>query len=222
MRCQKSGSFSGFADTSEVSYVPDDGESALVGIAKLMGGIFGWVSTTRTGLLRIGKYKNPALSSPVATITDDTLEAIEDETQLPPAWRVEVEYGRNWTPQDADALSDALSVSDRELYSKPVRLAEYEDAAVKATHKDARVVRIIGYQTTEADAQALAVEAFGVLSQRARVYRSRVERQMFQRQPGDVVNVVSADSDLSAGRHLYVFSLGEDAAERSNDLVLWG
>lgn len=216
------GSFSGFADTSEVAYVPEDGETALQGIANLMAGIFGWVSTTRTGLLRIGKYKNPAISSPVVTITDDTLEVIEDETQLPPAWRVEVEYARNWTPQDSDALSDQLTVAEREIYSEPSRLEIKEDAAIKTLHKDARVVRIIGYQTTQANALALAIEAFGVLSQRARVYRARVDRQMFQRQPGDVVEVRSADSDLSAGSNLYLFSVGEDAAERSNDWGLWG
>ena len=216
------GAFAAFPDASPIGYVVEEAESAVEAIAKLMAGAFGWLSTTHGGLLRIGRYKNPNASAAVVTITDDTLEEIESETQIPPAWRVEVEYARNWTPQDADALSDALSGEDRELYSQPVRIAAYEDAAIKTTHKDARVVTIAGYQVSASDALALATEVFGVLSQRTARYRARVERQMFQRQPGDVVEVISADADLSAGRRLYVTGVAEDAAERSNDWELWG
>jgi hypothetical protein len=217
-------SFSGFPDTREVGIGFAAGEEVTAGdaIARLLAGIWGWVSTTRQGTLRIGKFFAPEVMAPAVTITDDTLDEIEEESSLPPAWRVEIEYARNGTPQDSDALSDQLSAADRELYSQPFRLAAYEDAAVKTTHKDARVVRIASYLASSTDAAALAQEIHGVLSVRRRTYRARVERQMFARQPADVADIISADSDLSTGRHLLILSMAEDAAERMNQWELWG
>jgi hypothetical protein len=61
------------------------------------------------------------------------------------------------------------------------------------------------------------------LKVRRRKFRATgINRQLFTRQPGDVVRIVSGDCGLSAGKNLYLHGLAEVASERTNAWELWG
>lgn len=217
-------SFGAFPETGPVgiAFRGDEAITALEAMSRLVVGAFGYISQTRSGQLRIGKYTNPDVGSPATTITDDTLLSIRDETVRPPIWKVEVGYAQNWTPQDPDSLAGSLTVDTRDLYATPNKTASDDDASLQTTHPDAQLFQIVSYFADEADAQALATEVLGILGRRARLYTLEVARQMFKVHPGAVIRVDSRDSDLAGGRNLFLVSVAEDASTRLNRWEAWG
>lgn len=217
------GSFSAYPDTAPVGFgINVENAVGRTELAFLFAGSFGWVTQSRIGQLQCDQFQDPNVASPLGSADDSVIDSLEDETLIYPAWRVEVRYRRNYAPQDADALSDSLSVAEREAYSQPYRVAAAEDASVKTANPDARVHVIESHYANESDALALATSILAVLKIRRRVYRMRVERKLFQLEPGGRIFVQSSAADLASGRNLLAIAVAEDGASRICDVVLWG
>jgi hypothetical protein len=215
--------FAGFPITDAVGFYTGTREvRVLEAISELMAAADGWASSTRDARLRIGPNVAPEGVAAAEALTDAEIEEISDESMPEPVWRVRVGYQPIWRVQDEDGLAGGVSAADRALYSQERRWATAEDTGVQSTHRSARELEIPAFFADKAPAEAMAAAVLDRLKVRRRRYRCRVPRSVFNRQVGDVLTVTSADSDLEAGRNLWLHELGEVGADRTSELGLWG
>jgi len=94
------------ANPAVVGYYSAAETTVASALDEVLGSIGGWYGFDAAGQLRCGRLDAPA-GSPVATLTEAELLSIErlptsDEGRGLPAWRVNLGYDRNWTPNMSD------------------------------------------------------------------------------------------------------------------------
>ncbi len=216
------GTFANYEPLREVGFHSDDEETVADALERLLHGDRGWHRVTRLARLAIGRFAAPEDQDPVATFTDAQISSLSEGTELAPVWSVKVGYDETCLVQDADSLASSVSAADRLRLSTQYRYAIAEDASIKTLHPDARAITHDSLYVDQADAQDLADETLAMLGKRRRRYSLTRERTVLQRAPGEVIEVVSGDSDLSGGRNLLAVGVAEVGHQRTNDFELWG
>lgn len=189
-------------------YFPGDREIDAAGaMDEVMGGIGGWWTTTRTGLLTVDRLVAPAGGGDTLTARDvlDLDKAQREE--LRPTRRVRVEYQPLGTVQAADALAASLSAEDRLYWSTAARVAApagAEDASVLTRHRLSRDLRIAAAFAASADAETEAVRLQALYGAERGLWTILVRDGAFDYAPGEQITVDLPLEGLDGGRDLVI------------------
>lgn len=195
------------------------------------------------GQWRLLQWTAPA-GAPVAALRD--LRTIDMDLADPvgngdvaPAWRVAVDYGRNWTPQqDADLGGDKTSPTDavrapggraglaaRAWLARETRSVTVEDAAIKTAHPSAIELRLSSLLADATQAGNFATARHGLYSvaRRKTTLTQRLSaEQLATVRPGAVVTVEGDRWGYAGGRLMRVAGALIDQATRQAQLTVWG
>ncbi|PWC96970.1 hypothetical protein [Azospirillum sp. TSO5] len=219
----------GAAASSAVGMYLTETTTALQVLDYLVPSVGGYYSSTRRGLLTVGRLREPAATS----ATDPTIALVIDDQDIEPGslkvepvpsppYRWEIGYARNWTGQvNASQLDQQFISTDRRSFM----LSEYRvEASVQATTQArnllSKPLRSDTAIDQRADAAAEALrrrDLFGVP-------RVKVTLQM-QTQPFalELNDEVWLDSEINGiNRSLVIIGLDESARTSSVSLTLWG
>jgi hypothetical protein len=199
----------------------------------IAGSAGAWWIGDRLGRLAMGRLElpvgEPAMTVDTSLILDGSsgIELLGGENDGQPAYRVTVEWGHNWTVQDADQLAGvALPLKNyRALEYRSVKFpaTEAEEAAIKAVSPNAVDITVTTQLAAESDALALAAVLFE---------RYRVARDVYQvsvpseRVPeldlGDLVRLQVPRFGLAGGKLFRVIGQVVDLARNVTTFILWG
>jgi hypothetical protein len=195
------------------------------------------------GKWRITQWTAP-VGTPVATLRE--LRTIDMDLADPvgngdvaPAWRVVLDYGRNWTVQaDADLGGDKTSPSDsvrapggraglaaRAWLGQEMRSVPVDDAAIKTDYPPAIELRLTSLLADATQASNFATSRFGLYSV-ARQMTTLTQRldatQIGTVRPGAVVMVYGDRWGYANGRLMRVAGALIDQAAKRAQLTVWG
>jgi hypothetical protein len=194
-------------------------------IAQTLGAFWG---IDRTGVFRLQRLVAPA-GAPVLSFTQNSLEGLDrvatsDEDRGVPLWRVTLNYGRNYTVQDAQTLAGSVTAARRSQLGQEWRTVKVEDAAVKTVHRLAPELTIDTLYTTEADA---TTEATRVLTLR-KVRRDRIhftvpfDSSTATLDLGVLISVAYPRFGYTAGKLFTTIGVDPDARARRMLVTAWG
>lgn len=182
----------------------------------IMAGIIGWWCESAAGKIIAGVHNQPVEPS-VMTLTDVEILSCSLEAVIPPAWRIRVEYKRNWHP--GTQFFSAVTEAETQAQSAPGIIAPpREDASIKTANPRAVDIPLVrSLLVTEIDAltiQDRAHQAFGV---ERRLYSVSA----FLTTPPDLFAVVRLTyKDINT--LCRVFSVGRSVGGGPHQLQLWG
>jgi len=216
------------ANSAEAGYFLNGTEVArqvMDAVAASIGAAY-WVDAA--GVLRMAQLQAPAGSS-VATLTraeiqSISVEPIDDPGRGVPAWRVELDYRRYWTPQDRNVATAAGAARIADL-AQPYRRVSQQDAAISAKWLNSPTLTM---QTLLDDATVAQAECDRRLAQykALRLFLTVTAKVsdavLAALVPNAVITITYFRFGLSAGRQFRV--LGVKARLLDNVVVLgcWG
>lgn len=181
----------------------------------ITAGAGGWYQFGDDQKFRVGVIAAPG--TPVAALTDVNIVALRLVGIIPPAWRIRVEYRRNFDPP-SNLLEGVTDAEAAALQATGVTAPAYENEAIKVAEPRAVDVPLISTLfVNEADAVAvrdrLAV-AFGV---ERRLYEVTCRLDTVLK----LYDTVSVDYQMVSGNYR-VHSVLRSIGEGSVRLILWG
>lgn len=213
-------------------------EEATVGEAvdRAAESVQAYWTVRRDGTFFLGQLSDPALGSPVATLTNEDILDVPsgferfspaDHAKGLPAWRVLYQYApRTYRSAQAD-FAGAVGVGARASFSMPYQTEVADDSAVLTKHPLAPefvVNSIAAYDPF--DTTSLTDEAERILDLR------KVDRELYQVpvpltaalqfELGDVVAIQLLRLGLDAGKNFLVLGIAESYASEIAILELWG
>jgi len=111
----------------------------------LADSIGGWFLPDAAGVFQFGIVDLPTQlmqggNVPVMTLTRrnwlDSIERVpvNDQNENIPAFSVELQHTRNWTPQDSGSLADAVGITDRLFFTNQYRSSRKTNDSIKELH----------------------------------------------------------------------------------------
>ncbi|MFD1627645.1 hypothetical protein [Azospirillum griseum] len=202
---------------------PEDSSTCADVMTKLLRGCCGWGGFSRKGLFALGSTR--LATGPAIGVYEDPDIKAAVPVDLPeelatPAWRWQVGYDRNWTPQSADLAG--LVTEDRKKWLKEERrLAEITNATTKSFYqKPSDPDPIEGYFRDRDDAQRLAVELEAMWRSPRGLYRVTLGNQCFARDLGDVVQITYPRWRLKLAPLATVVAISEDAEDDQSEMTI--
>lgn len=223
--------FTAFASTAPatVGMYLTETTTAIEVLDYLVPSVGGYYSSTRRGLLTLGRLREPAATS----ATDPTISLVVDDQDIEPGslkvepvpsppYRWEIGYARNWTGVVNASQLDQQNIS---VFRRAFMLSEYRvepsvQATTQARNLLSKPLRSDGAMDQQTDAAAEALrrrDLFGVP-------RVKVTLQM-QTQPFalELNDEVWLDSEINGiSRSFVIIGLDESARTSSVSLTLWG
>lgn len=210
-------------------WMPPEDQTTLLAVQRVLGSIGASIVPDRLGVYRMMRFGAPS-GYPVATLTPaEILEgkinllATGDEGRGVPAWRVTVQYARNWYPMDRDNLDVDTSEAFKAFATAEWRSAVAEDPGVKAVHRLASDLTFETYLTEEADALAEANRQLLLHSVPRERFQVQVKSFLVERV--ELASTVRLQLDrfgLGAGKDFVTIGLAENFASGNTTLDLWG
>jgi len=205
-----------------------DGESAGQAAMDLVAASIGaWYGFDGLGLLRMGVLTAPA-GAPVLELFEFHIGAeIERRPARDngiPAWRVVVNYARNWTVQNSD-IAGVVTPARRGFLSLANRSANASDEKVRVKHLLAGELTADTLLASAVDAQTEADRLKGLYSVRRDIFEVPVDARLLQRRPlffMDVVRLTYGRFGLDAGKLFRVIGIRPELKEQKITLSLWG
>lgn len=191
-------------------------------ISAIMGSVDGWWRHLDVGLLTVGEYKAPENGIIDTVITDlnivnGSFRKLQDDG---PIYRVRVGYGKNWSPQNKDALAAAVTAANRTLYGEEYRFEEVNYSTTKNIFPKARDVALETLLAVQADAATLASALSVKYRGRRHVFSIATKGMAYRLSIGGIVNVQSGI--IGIDKNYFVFGIQEDAAAETTTIWLWG
>lgn len=196
-----------------------------------------------TGLWRLLQWTAPS-GSPVATLNAlRTIDAqLKDATgtgDVAPAYRVTLNYGRNWTVQaDADLGGDKTSPADtvrapggraglaaRAWLAAETRQVDDEDPDIQTAHRNAIELTVDSLLADATAAQNFATDTLTLYKADRHMSTQTVRlsaAQLAAIRVGTVVSVVGDRWGYSAGRSMRVAGIQSDQATGRSAISVWG
>lgn len=199
-----------------VGFYATDAINRLDALDQISAGIGGWWSFGPLGTLIAGVIAAPA-STPDLSLSEVDVLSLQLTQMLPPAWRVRVEWQRNWQP--ASNFAQALSEAEQQAQSAPgIALTAYENDTLKANEPLALDVPLINsLVVTEADAQAIGTRLATAWSVMRRLFTVSTTDETTPSLYGTVgVSFEMVDGNFRV--HAPLKGLGG----RPSQLVVWG
>jgi hypothetical protein len=202
--------------------------NGLAAMAQVLASVGAWIAPGPTGAFEVGRLLAPGM--PVGTITDremvkDSFGIIttDDTDGGLPAWRVVVEYGKNWLVQDDAALGRCVDMDRRGFLAVENREVKAEAAAVRTKHLLSPELRISTLIAAQADGEAEAARRLALYS----VRRDTITFDMRQEkarafQLGVTVQVKHPRLGYKFGRNMVVIGRQENLATSMVTMTVWG
>ena len=203
----------------------------------------GWYAPNRLGVYNFRQISDPS-GSPVtiaatfkrfiypevAGLGDYKIEQLErlvsnDEGRGVPAWKITVNYSRNWTVQDGGSIAAAVSEADRARYGLEYRSVTVTNEAIKTQYPEAIELVFDTVLDAEADATTLANHYLDLYGVRRNLYRLVAEYDVDLAEAidlGDVVRVFYPRFGLDNGGLFNIHGILYDARAKTVELELWG
>ncbi len=165
----------------------------------------------------------------VVTLTDSEIQRAErrptgDEGRGIPAWKITVNYRKNYTQQQGGELAGAVDEGRRSELAKEYRQVTVEDTSVQARHPFAPSLT---YDTLLVHQSAAQQEAnrrkalYGV-GGRLRFLIETDAELVVGVNLGDEVTIQMSRWGLAKGRNFRVIGMTENLASNRAELDLWG
>lgn len=219
------------------------GETYRAALDMLAASYAGWYAPNRLGVYNFRQISDPS-GSPVtiaatfkrfiypeiAGLGDYKIEALErlvsnDEGRGVPAWKITVNYSRNWTVQDGGSIAAAVSEADRARYGLEYRSVTVTNEAIKTQYPEAIELVFDTVLDAEADATTLANHYLDLYGVRRNLYRLVAEYDVDLAGAidlGDVVRVFYPRFGLDSGGLFNIHGILYDARRKTVELELWG
>lgn len=232
---------SALAGEIECAYFNEQSADTALGEIATSAGA-GWYGDA-TGVYRITQWSAPS-GTPVATLTalrtmDMDIADPVGSGDVAPAYRVTVQYGRNWQPQkDAELGGDKTSQTDtvtapgsrtglaaRAWLADEYRSVKAEDASVKTAHLNATELKLTSMLADASAAQTFAdaqLALYKVARHMTTLTQMLSPAQIAAVRVNAVVSVVESRWGYDAGRLMRVAGVQVDAATGKTQLSAWG
>lgn len=200
---------------------PDDDLTVEDFIANIMGGVLGWCTLRRDGLLEARAFAAPS-GVPVASfdrgdMLDDLKKQPLPSSYKPPPWRWRVQYQRAYTVQTD--LAASVSAARKGFLAQDVRLGGAERPAIKVDHRFATDPNPVqAYYANKADADTFGTLLINLFRTTRSLYAFTVDRRGLSLGLGDVIEVTHPLYDLVLGKLMTIVWL-KDQIDPSSDQV---
>lgn len=201
---------------------------AMDEVAQSIGAYFGF---DQVGKFRVGRLAEP-VGMPVVTVDENTIIGNElervttrDDGRGIPAYRVNLEYAKNYTVQDNDQLVAAVADSRVAELALAYRTVTAEDTNVLLKHRLSPEISRTTLLINEMDAQLEADRLLALYSVLREVYEVTVRLEdefIAQLDIGEEVAIKYRRFGLSMGKTFIVIGLEVDYQLNRASLTLWG
>jgi len=216
-------------NSSEVGiYIPNQ-QTAIQVMDELSESIGAYYGFNSDGIFRVGRLESPSGIASVILVEDSILEidkvASNDSDGGIPAYRVEVQYAKNYTLQDRSNL--AAAVADERVAELGVeyRTVISEDLTVLNKHELSPEIQKITLLITQVAAQAEALRVLNIYKVRRDVFnlRVRLDSQIItQLAIGALVELSYYRYGLQMGKLFTIIGLEVDYQSNKAEITLWG
>lgn len=208
-------------------FVRDDttGLAAMDLLAPSAGAYFGF---DRLGKFRMAQLTIPGgtsvLSVDSAMVIDIDRDRSGDANRGIPAYRVTVNYAKNFTVQTT-GLAGAVSDARRNLLKKSNQQQKAEDASVATKYLSSPEMTRDTCLVAAADAASEAARLLAIFKLRRDIFKIKIQLDVSSIAALDLGSVVSVTSNrfgLSGGKLLRILGIDTDYAGNAATLTLWG
>ena len=213
---------------SSVVGIVVDGDSAGQAAMDLVAASVGaWYGFDGMGMLRMGVLTAPTGTPALELLEFDIGAEIERRPARDngiPAWRVVVNYARNWTVQNSD-IAGSVTPARRSFLGLANRSANSVDATVKVKYLLSDELTADTLLATAAAAQTEADRLKGLYAVRRDIFEVPVDARLLQKTPlffMDVVRVTYGRFGLDAGKLFRVIGIRPELKDQKVTLSLWG
>ena len=212
----------------EVGIWIDGQATGLAAMGDVVASVGGWISPGVSGAFEVGRLLAP--SAPVGSIDDDDMLGetigiiVSDDTDGGlPAWRVIVEYARNWTVQDDAALGGCVDMARRGFLAAEIREEKAENEAVRQKHllaPELRIPTLIVERSAALAEAARRLALYGVRRDVLSFTMNHVDADAYR--VGRTVTIRQPRFGYAAGRNMVVIGREENLQDYTVKLTVWG
>lgn len=212
----------------EVGIWIDGQTTGLAAMGDVLSSVGGWIAPSTTGAFEVGRLLAPG--TPVGIIDDDDMLketlgiiASDDTDGGLPAWRVILEYARNWTKQDDAVLGGCVDMPRRGFLAAENREEKAESTSVRERHLLAPELRISTLIVERAAAAAEVARRLALYSVRRDVLSfsmNHVDADAYR--VGRTVTIRQPRFGYEAGRNMVVIGREENLRDYTVTLTVWG
>ena len=201
----------------------------------VLGSVGGYWNIDATGNFYFGRLEDPASGTAVQTIKSYQLisssgQAVErlrgrGENDGLPAWRVVLNYRKNYTVQRGGDVVAAVAQARRALLAEEWRNVTYDDTSVKTTHllaSERQVYSLIVDVSDASDEAERQQVLHGVKREFLRIQVPTSQLSALARKPGSIVELEMPRFDWSSGKKYVVTGVTDVRSARLVTLELWG
>jgi hypothetical protein len=233
-------SFAAFhtAYPGQVAIWIDSDASLLSLIGTVAGSSLGTVIPTDLGIYQALYMTDPSLRTPSDTYSlrdigvDGSsfaylLGSNDDGTGIP-AWRVTVNYSKNWTVMSGGDLLGLVDAATRSRLTNPLGVLQAapstaQNAAILTAHPLANDIKIETVLVNQNDAEEQAKIRFGLVGRKRAKLVTPINFDRAAPAIGSVVRLKDTTHPLlSVGRNYLVLGRKDDMTKRTRYLKLWG
>ena len=214
-------------------------ETYRIALDMLAASYGGWYAPNRLGVYNFRQIKEPSgtpaatfrrfIYPEVAALDEYKIESLErlvsnDEGRGVPAWKITVNYQRNWTVQEGGSIAAAVSEENRARYGLEYRSVTVTNS-IRTQYPEAVELVFNTVLDNETDATALANHYLDLYGVRRNLYRLVAEYEESLADAidlGDVVKVYYPRFALDNGVLFNIHGIRYDAKSKTVELELWG
>lgn len=212
----------------EVGIWLDTQTAGLAAMGDVLASVGGWIIPGADGAFEAGRLLAPGV--PVGNINDDDMlkdslgiiTSTDTDGGLP-AWRVVLEYARNWQVQDDAQLGGCVEMARRAFLAAEMREEKVENDAVRVKHLLAPEMRVSTFIVDQEAAEAEADRWLDLYSVRRDILSfamNHADADAFQL--GKTVKIVLPRWGYEAGRNMVVIGREETLRDYTVTLTVWG
>jgi len=208
-----------------------DNQTILESCTAVLGSLGAWLLPSRNGVFQVGQFTAP-VGVPRLTLSDNEIlvgrgglarQATGDNGAGIPAWRVNINYQRNWTVQNAGELGGAVTDSRRVWLELFERASVVEDESIQTHHLLAPELTFTSLFDDEVDANAEAARRLLLY----KAHRDRFKLKLANEfttglELGDVIELSVNRFGLNDGKLFLLIGVTEVAGLNTVELDLWG
>lgn len=213
------------ANDAEVGFYASDETTVAAVLDALAGSVGAWWGFDALGKFRIARLEAPSGTSDIEVTADKGFQfqriASSDEDKGIPAWKIIVNYDKNWTVQAESAVAGYVSQAVKNWLAREFRAEEDSTASVKTAHLLSPEITVdtLILDRTEAATEADRLQAlYGTQRHFLQVKLPRdTQADLFK-----LINVTIARFGYDSGKLFRVIGIDRDFAKGKNMVTLWG
>lgn len=222
--------FAAFASLcdQELGFVVNGDQRASEAIGQVLASVGGYLLPSAAGPFQVGR--GPEIGTPTWTLDENTIlegefsiVANPDTPQGLPAWRVILQWGRNWTVQTGEMMCPGISAALKSFAETEWREVKEDDASVLTKYQLAGELTVESFITGVDDAADEAARLAGLHEVfRDTLVVSVALEDADDMQPATTGTLVLPRFGWDAGKNFYVIAREDELSAGRAILTLWG